>query len=240
MPKLSKRQQTLTKDKAELEAPVGAEEAVKLLKKSPAVKFDQTVEIHFRLGVNAKLNDQQIRSTVNLPGGTGNPVRVAVVAKGDKVAEAKEAGADIVGSEDLVAKIGDGFLEFDKLVATPDTMALLSKMGKVLGPKGLMPNPKDGTVTFDVGKIVNELKSGKVSFRTEKDGGIVQMAIGKLSFDDSRLLKNIAAVVDIIQKVKPPSVKGVYIKSVYLSSTMGPGIKLDVNKLQDVHKITAA
>ena len=234
MPKLNKRQTTILKSAEQHRAPQTLEEALKLLKSAPKVKFDQTVEIHFRLGVNPKMNDQQIRSTVNLPGGTGKEVRVAVVAKGDKVKEAEAAGADIVGSEELVAKIGEGFLEFDKLVATPDAMLMLSKMGKVLGPKGLMPNPKDGTVTFDIAKTVKELKAGKVSFRTEKDGGLVQMAVGKLSFDDKRLLDNIHAVVDTINKVKPATVKGTYIKSVYLSSTMGPGIKLDVNKLAAV------
>jgi large subunit ribosomal protein L1 len=231
MAKLSKRQKQLVKVKESLTAPTTAEEALKILKKEHATKFDETVEVSFRLGINAKLGDQQIRSTVNLPGGTGKEVRVAVVAKGEKLNEAKEAGADIVGAEDLVAKIGDGFLEFDKLVATPDAMAMLSKMGKVLGPRGLMPNPKDGTVTADVSKIVKELKAGKVSFRAEKDGGVVQMAIGKLSFDDSRLLKNLHAVVDQVNKIKPSSVKGTYIRSVYLSSTMGPGIKLDVSQL---------
>ncbi|HEY9679057.1 MAG TPA: 50S ribosomal protein L1 [Drouetiella sp.] len=237
MPKATKRQTALQQVKEENRGPLGAEEAVKLLKdKKAAVKFDETVEIHFRLGVNPKQNDQQIRSTVNLPGGTGKEVRVAVVAKGEKLAEATAAGADIVGAEDLVAKIGDGFLEFDKLVATPDAMAMLSKLGKVLGPRGLMPNPKDGTVTFDVGKTIKELKAGKVSFRTEKDGGLVQMAVGKLSFEDERLLKNLAAVVDQVNKVKPASVKGTYMKSVYISSTMGPGLKLDVNRLQDLAK----
>jgi large subunit ribosomal protein L1 len=239
MPKTTKRQKALITIREENRTTLSAEDALKLLKDKHTVKFDETVEVHFRLGVNPKMNDQQIRSTVNLPGGTGKEVRVAVVAKGEKVAEAQAAGADVVGSEDLVAKIGEGFLEFDKLVATPDTMAMLSKMGKLLGPKGLMPNPKDGTVTFDVGKTIRELKAGKVSFRTEKDGGLVQMAIGKLSFEDDRLLKNLAAVVDQINKVKPTSVKGTYMKAVFLSSTMGPGLKLDVNKLQDLHKYLA-
>ena len=237
MAKATKRQTTLSKVREDNRTPLSAEDAIKLLKgKEHAVKFDETVEIHFRLGVNPKQNDQQIRSTVNLPGGTGKEVRVAVVAKGEKLAEATAAGADVVGAEDLVAKIGEGFLEFDKLVATPDAMAMLSKMGKMLGPRGLMPNPKDGTVTFDVGKTIKELKAGKVSFRTEKDGGLVQMAIGKLSFDDDRLLKNLAAVVDQVNKVKPATVKGTYMKSVFLSSTMGPGLKLDVSRLQDLAK----
>ncbi|MBY0547330.1 MAG: 50S ribosomal protein L1 [Candidatus Obscuribacterales bacterium] len=236
MPKLSKRQQKLVAVRGANRAPLPAEDALKLLKDSKNSKFDETVEVHFKLGVNPKLNDQQVRSTVNLPGGTGKEVRVAVVAKGDKVKEAQDAGADVVGSDELVAKIGEGFMEFDKLVATPDCMAMLSKLGKVLGPRGLMPNPKDGTVTPDVAKAVKELKAGKVSFRAEKDGGVVQMGIGKMSFDDARLLKNLAAVVDQVNKVKPPSCKGVYIKSIYLSSTMGPGVKIDTTTLQALHK----
>src|SRR5262249_23232452 len=154
--------------------------------------------VAFRLGINPKLNDQQVRSTVSLPGGTGKVVRVAVVAKGDKLEEAKAAGADICGAEELVAKIGEGFLEFDKLVATPDAMGMLSKMGKVLGPRGLMPNPKDGTVTLEISKAVKDLKAGKVSFRAEKDGGVVQMGIGKISFSEDRILKNLAAVYEQI------------------------------------------
>ncbi len=239
MATLTKRREKLEKIYAAATAPVTAEEAIKILKKENSVKFDQTVEVAFRLGVNPKLNDQQIRSTVNLPGGTGKEVRVAVVAKGEKVKEAQDAGADLVGADELVAKIAEGFLEFDKLVATPDAMAMLSKLGKILGPKGLMPNPKDGTVTFDVGKTVKELKAGKVSFRAEKDGGVVQMAIGKLSFADSKLLANLHAVVETVIKLKPPSVKGTYIKSVYLSSTMGPGIRLDVSSLQTAKAPTA-
>lgn len=215
---------------------ITAEEAVKTLKDSKKSKFDETVELSFKLGINPKLNDQQVRSTVSLPGGTGKDVRVAVVAKGDKVKEAQEAGADHVGAEDLVEKIGGGFMEFDKLVATPDAMGMLSKMGKILGPRGLMPNPKDGTVTMDIGKAVKELKAGKVSFRAEKDGGVVQVPVGKISFADDRLLKNIAAVYETIVKVKPPSVKGTYIRSVYLSSTMGPSLRLDAARMQDLHK----
>lgn len=240
MPKLSKHQKNLLEIKNKFPNPISAEEALKILKDTHKVKFDETVEVHFRLGINPKLSEQQIRSTVNLPGGTGKEVKVAVVAKGEKVMEAKEAGADFVGADDLVAKIGEGFFDFDKLVATPDAMAMLSKMGKLLGPKGLMPNPKDGTVTFEVARAVKELKAGKVSFRAEKDGGIVQMAIGKLSFDESRLLKNLAAVVDQVQKVKPSSVKGTYIKSITLSSTMGPGLKLDITKLPELLKYLAA
>ncbi len=240
MPKLTKHQSHLLEIKNKFPNPMTAEEALKVLKDTHKVKFDETVEVHFRLGINPKLSEQQIRSTVNLPGGTGKDVKVAVVAKGEKIMEATEAGADFVGADDLVTKIGDGFLEFDKLVATPDAMAMLSKMGKLLGPKGLMPNPKDGTVTFEVARAVKELKAGKVSFRAEKDGGIVQMAIGKLSFDETRLLKNLASVVDQVNKVKPATVKGTYIKSVTLSSTMGPGLKLDLNKLTELSKYLAA
>ncbi len=240
MAKLTKRQKKLQELKDKYRDPVDAVDAIKILKEEKSVKFDPTVEIHFRLGINTKMNDQQIRSTVTLPGGTGKEVRVAVVAKGEKVQEALDAGADVAGAEDLVEKIGGGYLDFDKLVATPDCMAMLSKMGKLLGPKGLMPNPKDGTVTTEIGKTIKELKAGKVSFRAEKNGGLVQMAIGKLSFDDERLLKNLAAVVDVIQKVKPPSVKGTYIKSIYVSSTMGPGLKLDLTTIQDLGKAHVA
>jgi large subunit ribosomal protein L1 len=240
MAKLSKRRKQLIKIKEEHTVASTAEEALQLIKNAPAVKFDQTVELHIRLNLDAKVGDQQIRSTVDLPGGTGKTVRVAVIAKGEKVKEAKDAGADFAGSEELITKIGDGFLDFDKLVCTPDMMATLSKLGKLLGPKGLMPNPKDGTVTLEVGKIVKELKAGKVSFRSEKDGSMVHMAIGKLSFDDSRILKNLAAVVEQVQKIKPASVKGTYIKSVYLSSTMGPGVRLDPSKLTELSKHSAA
>ncbi|MBN9395832.1 MAG: 50S ribosomal protein L1 [Candidatus Melainabacteria bacterium] len=235
----TKRQKTFAAFYKENSDAITAAEAIKLIKDQKSVKFDETLEVHFRLGVNPKMNDQQIRSTVQLPGGTGKEVRVAVVAKGEKIKEAQDAGADVFGAEELVAKISEGFLDFDKLVSTPDAMAMLSKLGKVLGPKGLMPNPKDGTVTFDVGKTVKELKAGKVAFRAEKDGGVVQMAIGKLSFDDTRLLKNLVAVVDQITKIKPPSVKGQYIKSVYLASTQGPSVKLDLSTLQDIAKSIA-
>lgn len=240
MPKLTKRQQQLDKVAEANKELLAAEDAIKILKEFKKPKFDESVEVAFRLGINPKMSDQAVRSTVALPGGTGKEVRVAVVAKGEKVKEAEAAGADFAGSEELVAKIADGFLEFDKLVATPDAMAMLSKLGKVLGPRGLMPNPKDGTVTPEVGKAVKDLKAGKVSFRSEKDGGVVQMAIGKMSFDDARLLKNLAAVFEQVQKVKPPTCKGVYIKAVYLSSTMGPGLKLDVSRLPELHKYLVA
>ncbi|HEY9789185.1 MAG TPA: 50S ribosomal protein L1 [Candidatus Obscuribacterales bacterium] len=237
MPTITKREKVYEKVRNEFRGKlITAEEAVKVLKDAPKTKFDQTVELSFKLGINPKLNDQQVRSTVSLPGGTGKEVRVAVVCKHDKQKEAQDAGADVVGAEDLVEKIGGGFMEFDKLVATPDAMGMLSKMGKILGPRGLMPNPKDGTVTQDIGKAIKDLKAGKVSFRAEKDGGVVQLPVGKLSFADERILKNVAAVYETVMKVKPASVKGTYIKSVYLSSTMGPGLRLDPLKLQDLHK----
>jgi large subunit ribosomal protein L1 len=237
MPTLTKRQKAIKEIKGRSQgALLTAEDAVKTLKEAKNTKFDETVELAFKLGINPKMNDQQVRSTVSLPGGTGKEVRVAVVAKGEKLEEARQAGADHVGAEDLVAKIGEGFLDFDKLVATPDAMGMLSKMGKLLGPRGLMPNPKDGTVTTDIARAVKDLKAGKVSFRAEKDGGVVQVPVGKISFDDNRLLKNITAVYEQIVKVKPPSVKGSYIKSVYLTSTMGPGLRLDPNRMQDLHK----
>jgi large subunit ribosomal protein L1 len=236
MPTLTKRQKSLKTIREENRALLTGEDAVIVLKKAKKSKFDETVEVSFKLGINPKMNDQQVRSTVSLPGGTGKEVRVAVVAKGEKIEEAKTAGADHYGAEDLVAKIGEGFLDFDKLVATPDAMGMLSKMGKLLGPRGLMPNPKDGTVTTDIAKAITDLKAGKVSFRAEKDGGVVQVPIGKISFTDERILKNLAAVYEQIVKVKPPSVKGIYIKSIYISSTMGPGLRLDPNRMQDLHK----
>lgn len=239
MATLTKRQKSLKDIRDNNRGLLTGEEAVKMLKDAKKSKFDETVEVAFKLGINPKLNDQQVRSTVSLPGGTGKEVRVAVVAKGDKLDEAKNAGADHYGAEDLVAKIGEGFLDFDKLVATPDAMGMLSKMGKLLGPRGLMPNPKDGTVTTDIAKAVNDLKAGKVSFRAEKDGGVVQLPIGKISFTDERILKNLAAVYEQIVKVKPPSVKGQYIKSIYISSTMGPGLRLDPNRMQELHKYLA-
>lgn len=233
---ITKRQKELKQLREETKSLYTAEDAIATLKKFKKTKFDETVEIHFKLGINPKMNDQQVRSTVSLPGGTGKEVRVAVVAKGEKLEEARQAGADVVGAEELIQQISEGFMEFDKLVATPDAMAGLSKLGKLLGPRGLMPNPKDGTVTFDIAKAVQDLKAGKVSFRAEKDGGVVQMGIGKLSFDDARILKNVAAVVDQIIKVKPSAVKGTYIKAVYLSSTMGPGLRLDPTTLQGLGK----
>lgn len=199
-------------------------------------KFDQTVELAIRLGVDPKQSDQQVRSSVSLPGGTGKKIKIAVIARGEKVKEAEAAGADFVGSEDLVAKIEQGFLGFDKLVATPDMMPVIAKLGKILGPKGLMPNPKDGTVSTDLTKVVRELKAGKASFRAEKDSGIVHIPIGKISFGEDKILQNFSAVMDSINKARPAGAKGIYLRSVYISSTMGPGLKVDNATLDELHE----
>jgi large subunit ribosomal protein L1 len=201
-------------------------EAVALVKSSTFTKFDETVEVAMRLGVDPKHADQMVRGTVVLPHGTGKSVRVAVVASGEKVREAEEAGADIVGGDDLVARIQAGFLDFEALVATPDMMKSLGRLGKVLGPRGLMPNPKAGTVTFDVSKAVRELKAGKIEFRVDKTA-IVHCPVGKVSFDQEKLVENTEALLEAIQKAKPSAAKGKYVRSVFMSSTMGPGIPVD-------------
>ncbi len=205
----------------------GLEEAIALAVKVAACKFDETVELAVRLGVDPRQADQNVRGTVALPHGTGRSVRVLVFAKGEKEREATEAGADVVGAEELVKKIADeGWLEFDKAVATPDMMALVGRIGKVLGPRGLMPNPKLGTVTFDVGKAVSELKAGKVEYRVDK-AGIVHVPVGKVSFGPQKLHENASAVVASLVKAKPSSSKGNYILTVAVSTTMGPGIKVN-------------
>ncbi|MDR2353765.1 MAG: 50S ribosomal protein L1 [Deltaproteobacteria bacterium] len=202
------------------------EEAVALSKKLATAKFDETLEIAVRLGVDPRHADQMVRGTVALPSGTGRVVRVAVFAKGEKEKEAQEAGADVYGGDDLVAKVQGGFLDFDKAIATPDIMGLVGRLGKILGPRGLMPNAKLGTVTFDVATAVKELKAGRIEFRVEKNG-IVHCPMGKLSFSDDKLLVNIAAFMDSIQKAKPATSKGSYLRGIVLSSTMGPGIRVD-------------
>ena len=206
--------------------PYGLAEAVKLVRDVKYTKFDESVDIAMLLGVNPKHADQMVRGTVVLPHGTGKSKRVAVIAAGEKAKEAEEAGADHVGAEPLVEKIQGGFLDFEALVATPDMMRLVGKLGKVLGPKGLMPNPKAGTVTMDVGKAVREIKAGKVEFRVDKTS-IIHASIGKTSFDEKKLEENAAAFIRAVHRAKPASAKGKYFRTVSLSSTMGPGIEID-------------
>ncbi len=204
-------------------------EAIEIVKKIASAKFDETVEVAFRLGVDPRKADQQIRGAVVLPHGTGKVQRVLVFAKGEKVKEAEAAGADYVGDEDLVNKIQQGWFDFDVVVATPDMMATVGKLGRVLGPKGLMPNPKTGTVTFDVERAVQEIKAGKIEYRTDKVGNI-HAPIGKVSFEDEKLIENLETVIDTLTKAKPASAKGQYFRNVVISSTMGPGVKINILK----------
>ncbi|HJF30322.1 MAG TPA: 50S ribosomal protein L1 [Sporosarcina psychrophila] len=201
-------------------------EAIELAKKTSTVNFDATVEVAFRLGIDTRKNDQQIRGAVVLPNGTGKTQRVLVFAKGEKLKEAEAAGADYAGDAEYIAKIQQGWFDFDVIVATPDMMGEVGKIGRVLGPKGLMPNPKTGTVTFDVAKAVAEIKAGKVEYRADK-AGIIHAPIGKVSFDDAKLAENFATVFETVQKAKPASAKGTYMKSVNVTTTMGPSVKVD-------------
>ena len=213
------------------EAKYSLDEALDLLKGTAKAKFDETIEVAMRLGVDPKYPDQQVRGSVVLPHGTGKSVRVVVFAKGEKAKEAQEAGADLVGSDELVAKVQGGWLDFDKAVATPDMMGAVGKIGKILGPRGLMPNPKVGTVTFDVGKAVRDLKGGKVEFKVEKSGTL-HAGIGKASFGTEKIRENFMAFFEAINKAKPSAAKGTYIKTLAISSTMGPGIKINASALQ--------
>jgi large subunit ribosomal protein L1 len=201
-------------------------EGVKLLLETSYTKFDEGVDLAVRLGVDPKKADQMVRGTVVLPHGTGKKVRVLVFAKGQKEKEASDAGADFVGAEELIEKISKGWLEFDKVIATPDMMGSVSKLGKTLGPRGLMPNPKVGTVTFDLERAIKEIKAGKVEFKVEK-AGIIHVPVGKVSFGFDRLLENAKALLEVILRAKPPTSKGIYFRSIALSTTMGPGIKID-------------
>ena len=221
--KLTKREQAWTVDREKLH---GLEEAVAAVKANAKAKFDESVEISVNLGVDPRHADQQVRGVVNLPSGTGRDVRVAVFARGAKADEATAAGADIVGAEDLLERVQGGFLEFDRVIASPDMMALVGRLGKVLGPRGLMPNPKVGTVTPNVAQAVKDAKGGAVEFRVEK-AGIVHAGVGKVSFTDDALLANVRAMVDALTRAKPTGAKGQYIKKIALSSTMGPGVKVE-------------
>ncbi len=205
-------------------------EAIDLLKSLTPAKFDESVDIAVRLGVDPRHADQMVRGAQVLPNGSGKSARIVVFAKGEKEIEARDAGADFVGGEDLAKKISDGWLDFDKAIATPDMMGVVGKLGRVLGPRGLMPNPKVGTVTFDIARAVQEIKAGKVEFRVEK-AGIVHVPVGRLSFSAEKLLENIAAIVEALNKLKPASSKGNYMRGFTVASTMGPGIRVDLNSL---------
>jgi large subunit ribosomal protein L1 len=208
-------------------------EAVRLLKAIPGPKFDETVEVHFSLGLNVRHAEQQLRGTISLPHGTGREQRVAVFAEGDKAREAEEAGADVIGAADLAKQVEEGFTDFDVAIATPDLMGQVGRLGRVLGPRGLMPNPKTGTVTMDVGKAVREAKAGKQEYRTDR-GANVHVSLGKKSFEERALLENYAALVDEIVRAKPAAAKGRYIRQVTLTTTMGPGIKVDPARTRNI------
>lgn len=222
-PKLNKRQQQFQVDRLR-DYPLS--EAVATVKANAKAKFDESVEIAVNLGVDPRHADQQVRGVVNLPSGTGRDVRVAVFARGPKADEATAAGADVVGAEDLLERVQGGFMDFDRVIATPDMMALVGRLGKVLGPRGLMPNPKVGTVTMNVGQAVKDAKGGAVEFRVEK-AGIVHAGVGKASFTDDAIAANVRAFVEALNRAKPSGAKGTYVKKISLSSTMGPGLKVD-------------
>ncbi|OGQ44173.1 MAG: 50S ribosomal protein L1 [Deltaproteobacteria bacterium RIFCSPLOWO2_02_44_9] len=211
------------------------EEAVKLVPETATAKFDEVVDLAVRLGVDPKQPEQMVRGTVVLPNGTGKKVRVLVFAKGEKEKEAKDAGADFVGGEDIIEKVSKGWLDFDSVVATPDMMGAVGKLGKILGPRGLMPNPKIGTVTFDITKAVKEIKAGKVEFKVDKSGN-VHASIGKVSFGVQKLKENLVALLDGIIKAKPSTSKGIYLRSITVATTMGPGVKIDTTGVRELFK----
>jgi large subunit ribosomal protein L1 len=217
-------------DREKLYAPA---EAIRLLKSLDGKKFDETIEVHFRLGLNVRHADQQLRGTLMLPHGTGRSVRIAVFAEGDKAREAQEAGADVIGAADLAKRVEEGDIDFDVAIATPDQMGVVGKLGRILGPRGLMPNPKTGTVTMDVGKAVRDAKAGKLEYRTDR-GANVHVSIGKRSFEERQLLENYAALVEEIVRAKPSAAKGRYIRGITVTSTMGPGIKIDPSRTRGI------
>ncbi len=229
MAKLTKRQKEIQKI-VDIEKSYSIQDAVSLLKKLPHPKFDETVELAFNLGIDPKQSDQMVRGTLMLPKGTGKKVRVLVLCKGEAANAAKEAGAEYVGGDDLVAKISSGWMDFDVVISSPDMMRDVGKLGKVLGPRGLMPNPKTGTVTNDLGRAVKEAKAGKIEFKLDKQGNI-NIGIGKASFEEKAICENIEVVINAINKARPQAAKGRFIKNISVSTTMGPGLKLDLAKL---------
>lgn len=230
MGKHGKKYRTIAEN-VEAQKRYSVDEALELAKNSEPAKFDESVDVAFRLGVNPRHADQMVRGSVLLPYGTGKPVRVIVFAKGDKEKEARDAGADEVGAEELVERIAGGWMDFDRVIATPDSMKFVSKLGRILGPRGLMPNPKTGTVTFDVGRAVEETKKGKIEFRVDKVGNL-HAAIGRKSFSPDQLKGNFLALAETIIRLKPPTSKGAYMKTISISTTMGPGIKVDPADVQ--------
>lgn len=229
--KISRRMQALLEKVEDRE--YGPLEALTLLKETATAKFPEAAEAHIRLGIDPKYTDQQLRTTVTLPKGTGQTVRVAVITRGEKVAEASSAGADIVGSDELINEIQQGMMDFDKLIATPDVMPQVAKLGKLLGPRGLMPSPKGGTVTFDLASAIAEFKAGKLEFRADRTG-IVHVMFGKVSFSPEDLLVNLKALQETIDRNRPSGAKGRYWRTIYVASTMGPSIKVDINALRDL------
>jgi len=225
----SKRTREIAKS-LDVQKTYSVKEAIDILKKCPPVKFDQTVEISLKLGVDPRRSDQLVRGTVSLPNGKGKTIRILVFAKGDKMKEAKDAGADYVGHDELFEKVNGGWTDFDAVIATPDMMRDVGKLGKVLGPRGLMPTPKAGTVTTDIAKAIQELKSGKIEFKLDRHG-VINNGLGKISFDSEKLIQNIVTFLTAILRAKPASAKGHYMKSIVISSTMGPGLKIDLRDL---------